>query len=70
MFWSGDPNIDPELQYSSHTISNYHSQKVKDNRYYLDDSKDSEYLVFSAGLLTAYHAVYEATDKSSKREYL
>lgn len=67
VFWSGDPKIDPELQYTSHTISNFQSQKVKDNRYYLDDSEDSEYLVFSAGQLMAYHVAFEATDKSSQR---
>jgi len=54
--------------FSSHTINNFQSQKVKDNRYYLDGSEGSEYLVFSAGQLMAYHAVYEATDKSSQRK--
>lgn len=68
VFWSGDPKIDPELQYSSHSISHSQSQKINGNRYYLDNSQNSEYLVFSSGLLTAYHAVYEGTDKSSKRE--
>jgi hypothetical protein len=68
VFWSGDPKIDPELQYSAHTIRNPQSQVIADNRYYLDNSETSEYLVFSSGVLTAYHAIYETTDKSSQRK--
>lgn len=68
VFWSGDPNIDPELQYTSHTISNYQNKKIKDGRYYLNGSQTSEYLVFSRGQITEYYSVYEEAGKSTQHK--
>lgn len=68
VFWSGDPKKNPELQYSSHLVKDSKARKVVENRFYLHEQDDSEYLIFSSGKLKAFHAIYETRDKSKNRE--
>lgn len=68
VFWSGDPKIDSELQYTSHLISNSNSKSVLGDKYFLVDDADSqEYLEFSDRGLSGYRAVYGAGDGVKRR---
>lgn len=59
VFWSGDPKIDPELQYSSFLIEHDSSGSLRDGKFWLsDDIESQEYLGFSEGKLTTYYAKY------------
>ncbi len=63
VFWSGDPKIDSDLQYTSHLIQNHDSKKINKNKYFLiKEAESQEYLEFSAGKLVGYYAVYSASD--------
>lgn len=64
VFWSGDPKIDSELQYTSHAIRS--NKPSLENTFWLNNDSDSEeYLIFKNGKLTEYHAAY-ATNNSTK----
>lgn len=68
VFWSGDPKIDSELQYTSQLIRNHGSRNITDNKFWLsNDSESQEFLSFSGGTLIGYHAVYNTSDKVKRR---
>ncbi len=70
VFWSGYPKIDPELQYTSHLISNHESQNIIGNKFWLNKDKDTEeYLVFSGGVLQKYFAKYKYGSKERIIQY-
>ncbi|MET1257015.1 hypothetical protein [Aliikangiella maris] len=63
VFWSGDPKIDSELQYTSHLIKNENLKRINKNRYFLDnDSESQEYLEFNGGRLIGYYVAYNSGD--------
>ena len=37
VFWSGDPKIDSELQYTSHLVRNHKSQNISGNKFWLSN---------------------------------
>ncbi len=68
VFWSGDPKIDSELQYTSHLISNHKSKKIFDDKFWLSkDNQTQEYLIFSDKKLSGYYAIYNANDDIKRR---
>jgi len=68
VFWSGDPNLDPELQYTSHRMSNDQSTRKSADKFWLsNDNETKEYLLFSEGKLIGYHAEYNSADKTMHR---
>jgi hypothetical protein len=68
VFWSGDPKVDPELQYTSHLVVDQSLTQVSNGKYLLNSDGDShEYLVFSSGKLTEYHLIYKSSDKAGHR---
>lgn len=68
VFWSGDPKIDPELQYTSHLISNHKTKKITKDKFWLNNDPDAqEYLMFSGGVLQKYYVRYNSGDKGRER---
>lgn len=68
VFWSGDPKINPELQYSSHLIRDHKSKKITKNRYSLSEEDGlTEYLLFSENKLTGYTVSYPSHGKHKSR---
>lgn len=68
VFWSGDPKIDSELQYTSHLIRNHKLQRISGNKFWLsNDDESQEYLIFSSGKLIEYHALYNSSDSAKRR---
>lgn len=68
VFWSGDPKIDPELQYSSFLIAPDSSTKIRSSRFWLnEDDESQEYLGFSGGKLTTYYAKYAVGNNGKVR---
>lgn len=67
IFWSGYPEIDSELQYTSHLITNHATQNVTDGKFWLNkDQEIREYLIFRNGTLSEYYVEY--SDKSIARK--
>ncbi len=59
VFWSGDPKIDPELQYSAFLIGHAHSAKIEKGEFRLNNEEGAEEkLHFANGKLAAYSAQY------------
>ncbi|MCF6211616.1 MAG: hypothetical protein L3J88_09640 [Gammaproteobacteria bacterium] len=59
VFWSGDPKIDPELQYTAQLIGDHSTIKLTNNKLWLNkNSNTQEYLSFSEGKLSRYFAKY------------
>lgn len=59
VFWSGDPTIDPELQYSAFLIGHAHSAKIEEGEFRLSNEEGAEEkLHFANGKLAAYSAQY------------
>ncbi len=59
VFWSGDPKIDPELQYTAQLIKHHTAAKLTNNKLWLNkDSNTQEYLSFSEGKLNRYFVKY------------
>jgi len=59
VFWSGDPKIDPELQYTAQLIKHYTTVKLTNNKLWLSkDSNTQEYLSFSGDKLSRYFVKY------------
>ncbi|WP_027710280.1 hypothetical protein [Zooshikella ganghwensis] len=68
VFWSGDLKIDPELQYASHTIANHTEQRITNDKFWLNNSSDTEeYFGFSEGSLTSYFVKYTTGNKGDTR---
>jgi hypothetical protein len=68
VFWSGDPKIDPELQYSAQLIKNHVSLTLKSNKLWLNEDSDTqEYLGFSEGKLNHYFVKYTMGDNGATR---
>ena len=68
VFWSGDPKIDPELQYTSHLVRNPVITELVDNKFWLNsDAESQEYFGFSDGNLTTYYAKYTSSNKNENR---
>ena len=68
VFWSGDPQVDSELQYTSHVIRDHDLKSIDNNRYFLvNDTESQEYLEFSGGKLIGYYVVYSAGDGYKRR---
>lgn len=64
VFWSGDPTIDPELQYTAHLLRNHSLRSISHNKYVLIEEKGAqEYVVFSRGKLTGYRSEYARDDR-------
>jgi hypothetical protein len=58
-FWSGNPGIDSELQYTSHILSSKNTQKISSNIFWLSENKEAkEYLTFSNEKLEKVHLEY------------
>lgn len=59
VFWSGDPTIDPELQYSAFLIRHAHSAKIEEGEFRLNNEEGAEEkLHFANGKLASYSAQY------------
>ncbi|WP_425641203.1 hypothetical protein ACPUEK_14720 [Marinomonas gallaica] len=71
VFWSGYPEIDPNLQYTSHLIADYSTKMISDKRFWLNkDKTNQEYLIFRDGILVGYYADYlDREGKVKKIEY-
>lgn len=70
VFWSGYPKNDPELQYTSHLISNHEAKKITDGKFWLNNNGDTqEYLVFSDGILKEYFVKYGSKGKERVIQY-
>jgi hypothetical protein len=68
VFWSGDPKVDPELQYTAQRIKNHTASQLTDNKFWLtEDSETQEYLSFSGGELLHYYVRYTTGNKSVTR---
>lgn len=68
VFWSGDPKIDPELQYTSHLISNQKTKEITKGKFLLNnDGNTEEYLIFSGEVLHKYYVRYSSGDKGLER---
>lgn len=68
VFWSGDPKVDSELQYTSQIIRGHDLKSISNNKYFLgNDTESQEYLEFSGGELIGYHVVYSAGDGYKRR---
>ena len=68
VFWSGDPKVDSELQYTSQVIREHNLKSIDNNKYLLiNDSETQEYLAFSDGNLVGYYVVYRAGDGFKRR---
>jgi hypothetical protein len=68
VFWSGDPKIDSELQYTSYVIRAHHLKSINKNKYFLvNDTESKEYLEFSGGKLIGYYVLYSASDGNKRR---
>lgn len=65
VFWSGEPAQDPALQYSATPIAEQASRAISKDRFQLTDDADAqEYLLFTRGRLTEYHASYAASGRT------
>jgi hypothetical protein len=68
VFWSGDPAIDSELQYTTHLIKHNATLNLSNHRLWLHkDANWHEYLVFSGGKPDRYVAVYMDDKKGVTR---
>ena len=68
VFWTGDPKMDSELQYTSRLIRNQKLQSISGNKFLLsNDDESQEYLIFSRGKLIEYHALYNSSDSAKRR---
>lgn len=68
VFWSGNPEIDSELQYTSHILSSQNTQKVSSNVFWLSENKETkEYLIFYNDELKKVHLEYTTSTKSRDR---
>lgn len=69
VFWSGEPAQDPALQYSATPIAEQASRAIcKDRLQLTDDADAQEYLLFTRGRLTGYHASYAAGSRTIRYE--
>ena len=69
VFWSGDPKIDAELQYTSHLIRNHQSSKISANKFWLNNEEiTQEFLLFANGKLISYNVIYTMNDKKDVRQ--
>ena len=70
VFWSGDPEIDSELQYTSHLIANHKTKKISGGKFWLNNDKDiQEYLILYEGALQKYYIRYSVRGKSREIQY-
>jgi len=68
VFWTGDPKIDPELQYTAHLIKHHTIAKLTNNKLWLNkDSNTQEYLSFLEGKLNLYFVKYTSGNNSAIR---
>jgi hypothetical protein len=68
VFWSGNPKLDPELQYTSHPVGDQSLKQMSHNKYMLNIDGDSqEYLIFSGGKPNEYHLIYKSSNKTGHR---
>ena len=68
VFWSGDPKLDAELQYSAQLIADHPEKMISKNTFWLNNDDDSkEYLLFSKGELSGYKVIYNVNDKNNRR---
>jgi hypothetical protein len=59
VFWRGEPEIDPELQYTAQLIKQHSSVKLTGNKLWLNKDRNAqEYLSFSEGKLSQYYVKY------------
>lgn len=73
VFWSGDPAIDSELQYTSQLIANYKTKKVSGGKFWLNNNNNdddvNEYLILDGGYLKEYYVRYNSGGKSREIRY-
>jgi hypothetical protein len=68
VFWSGDPAIDPELQYNAQLIKNISTSKLADNKFWLNNNSNTkECFGFSKGKLSHYYLKYMSGNKKASR---
>ena len=68
VFWSGDPAINPELQYTAQLIQKHTTSKLTDNKLWLNNSGDTqEYFGFTKGNLSHYYVEYIIGNKKTTR---
>lgn len=68
VFWSGDPAIDPELQYTAHLIEKFNASQIADNRYWLNNTNSTqEYFSFSKGKLSNYYLMHTSGNTATPR---
>lgn len=68
VFWSGAPEIDPELQYTAQLIKHHSTIKLTNNKLWLNkDSNTQEYLSFSEGKLNRYFVKYTTGNNGATR---
>lgn len=68
VFWSGDPSIDPELQYTAQLIQDISTSKLTDDKFWLNNSSDiQEYFGFSKGKIRHYYLKYTGGNMAASR---
>lgn len=70
VFWSGDPAIDSELQYTSHLIQDYETKTVSNRKYWISNGEGiKEFLILDGGYLKEYYVWYNSEGKSREIRY-
>ena len=68
VFWSGDPKIDSELQYTAQLVERHTTKTLSNNKFWLNnDSNTREYLGFSEGKLNHYFVKYTTGNNGATR---
>lgn len=69
VFWSGDPSIEPELQYQSYTFSQPSNALILDNELVLnDDGQFREYILLAEDGIIEYHGETLETETTQARK--
>lgn len=68
VFWSGDPAIDPELQYTAQLVNNISTSTLIDDKFWLDNSSNTqEYFGFTKDKLSHYYLKYVSGGNNTPR---
>ena len=68
VFWSGDPAIDPELQYTAQLINDISTSRLTDGKFWLNNnSRTQEYFGFTNNKLSHYYLKHVGGNKNASR---
>lgn len=69
VFWSGNPKLDPELQYEAHPVVSNSAPMLGENKFWLSNNDEvQEYFSFSNGKLTGYQVAYKTGNEGAVRK--